>query len=70
MRVLRDTESIQSEIDSVVDANLKTLIVQRVEYLSQYDDCEIGELINFIIVEQGDSLSSIDVAMDGKFLIS
>ena len=56
MRVLRDRQSIAA----IVDPALRILIEQRVESLSEFDDCELHELVTFVVVEPGDSLEAID----------
>ena len=57
-----------------IDPRMRDLMARRVEFVSQeidasedeYDD--IGELLNFILVEPGDTLQDIDAEMDGTFL--
>ena len=75
MHVLRDAESINAEINSCADPHMKQLIADRAEFVrnevdaseGEYDD--IGELINFILVEPGDTPQDIDAEMDGTFLM-
>ncbi len=74
MHVLRDAESIDAAIRSCADPYMRQLIADRAEFVRQevdasegeYDD--IGELLNFILVEPGDTLQAIDAEMDGTFL--
>jgi len=76
MHVLRDAESIDTEIRSCADPHMKQLIADRAEFVrnevdsseGEYDD--VGELINFILVEPGDTPQDIDAEMDGTFLIT
>jgi len=69
MHVLRDAESINAEIQSSPDPHLRRLLTMRLEFVSEIDDYEVGELINFIVVEPGDTLQMIDAELDGTFLI-
>jgi len=71
MHVLRDAESINAAIKSCADPHMRQLIADRAEFVRQecdgeYDD--IGELINFILVEPGDTPQMIDAEMGGSFL--
>jgi len=59
MLVLRDRESIAS----LPDLHLRTLIERCVASLRDFDDCDMAELVTFIVVEPGDSLHAIDAAL-------
>jgi len=56
MRVLRDRASIASTEDPALRALLET----RVQALDEFDDCELHELVMFVIVEPFDSLHAVD----------
>ena len=56
MLVLRDLSSIAQ----LKDPELRKLIDERVEALGEFDDCELQELVTFIVVEPGDSLATLD----------
>jgi hypothetical protein len=56
MLVLRDRASIAA----IEDPDLRALIEARVESLAEYDDYDLDELVNFVVVEPGDSLPAID----------
>ena len=74
MHVLRDAASIDAKIQSCGDPCMRNLMERRVEFVrnevndseGEYDD--IGELLNFILVEPGDTLEAIDAEMNGTFL--
>jgi hypothetical protein len=57
-----------------IDPRMRDLMARRVEFVSQEidaseDECgDIGELLNFIVIEPGDTLQAIDAEMDGTFL--
>ncbi len=59
MQVLRDRHSIAS----VPDPHLRLLIEKCVASLSDFDDCDLAELVTFIVVESGDPLEAIDAAL-------
>jgi hypothetical protein len=75
MHVLRDSYSIDAEIRSCADPCMRQLIAARAEFArnevdaseGEYDD--IGELLNFILVEPGDTPQAIDAEMNGTFLV-
>ena len=59
MQVLRDHASI-STID---DPDLRALIEKRVQTLAEFDDYELHELVNFLVVEPGDALQTLDLQL-------
>ncbi len=75
MHVLKDAESIDAEIRSCADPCMRQLIADRAEFVRNEIDAsdgeyhDIGELLNFILVEPGDTLQAIDAEMDGAFLV-
>ena len=66
MRVLRDTESINTEIRTCLDRSMGQLLANHLAFVEENEE---GVLIA-IIVEPGDTLQSLDVELDGKFLIN
>lgn len=68
MHVLRDANSITAEIQTCRDPHLRKLLAARLEFVCENDDYEVGELINFIVVEAGDTLQMIDAELGGTFL--
>lgn len=61
MHVLRDAETIHAFLASPdLDAELHGLIEARVEELAEYDDMELGELVNFIVMEQTDQIDHVE----------
>jgi len=47
---------------------LRTLIEQRVKALDEFDDYDLADLITFVVIKPGDSLSTIDAVL-GRSLI-
>ena len=59
MQVLRD----QASISTIDDPELRTLIEKRVQTLAEFDDYELHELVNFLVVEPGDALQALDLQL-------
>lgn len=66
MHVLRDRQSVAK----VVDPSLRALIEQRVEALSEFDDCELHELVTFVVVEPSDSVEALDAQLGIHVLVN
>lgn len=75
MHVLRDAESIDTAVRSCADPCMRQLIADRAEFVRNEVDAsdgeyaDISELVNFILVEPGDTLQAIDAEMNGTFLV-
>ena len=67
MRVLRYAESLNAEIQSNPDPHIATLLARHVQFAIDSEDLELG-LLTVLMVEQGDTLQTVDEAMDGNFL--
>ena len=59
MHVIRD----DSSLEELEDAEVRTLIDQRVEGLSEYVDTEFSELVYFVIVQSGDRIEDVNAAL-------
>ena len=68
MRVLRDTESINTEIKENTDQDISNLLTRHLAFAAEYHDPDVGNLLTVFVVEPGDTLDTIDHAMDGCFL--
>ncbi len=64
MLVLRD----RSSITQLSDPDLRGLIEQRVQSLSEFDDCDLTELVAFLVIEPGDSLQDMDAQLGFSIL--
>ena len=67
MRVLRYAESLNNEIKSTTDPHIAHLLTRHVQFAIASEDLELG-LLTVLVVEQGDTLQTVDDAMDGHFL--
>ena len=63
MHVLRDAESVQVFLASTPDPELHRLMADRLADLSDYDDMDLGDLVNFIVMETNDPLPALDEAL-------
>lgn len=70
MRALRCTESIEEEIRSCTDPAMAQVLANHVQFVREYEDYEVSELFNALMVEPGDTLETIDAAMERQFLVN
>ena len=68
MRILRDTESINTEIKENTDPAIATLLTRHLQFGAEFNPDEPADLLTVFVIEPGDSLQTIDAAMDGCFL--
>ena len=68
MRILRDTESINAEINENADRHIANRLTRHLQFDAEYHDPDVGNLLTVFLVEPGDTLHTIDDAMDGCFL--
>lgn len=66
MLILRDLVSIAR----LTDPEVRALIEQRLQALSEFDDCALEELVTFIVVEPGDTLYAVDASLGFPILDS
>lgn len=59
MQCLRNAESITVFLETCPHPELHKLISERMAELAEYSDYDISELVNFLVVDPGDSLASI-----------
>jgi len=57
MRVLRDTESINTEIRENTDQQISNLLTRHVDFAAEYHDPDVGNLLTVFVVEPGDTLA-------------
>ena len=63
MHVLRDADSVQAFLATTPDPELHRLIADRLADLSDYDDMDLGDLVNFIVMEINDPVAVLDAAL-------
>ena len=59
MQVVRD----RADVAAIADEALRALIEARIDSLMEFDDHELHELVTFVIVEAGDTLTAIDAQL-------
>nr|WP_316640026.1 hypothetical protein [uncultured Roseateles sp.] len=70
MFVLRDAAAVEAFLASSPDAELHGLIAGRVQELSEYDDYDLSDLVNFIVMEASEPVSQLDTALSFPALIN
>lgn len=60
MIVIRDTISMQFALSCPLDKDLRKLLLDRLNSLSEYSDFDLSELVHFIIVEPEDTIASVE----------
>ena len=63
MRAYRDAAAIQAAVTAFDDPGLSALIATRIEELSEYEDYDLGDLVNIFVIEPGDALTDIDAEL-------
>jgi hypothetical protein len=63
MRVFRDTASIRASVAAFDDPDLSALVAKRFQELAEYDDYDLGDLVNIFVIEPGDPLTAIDAEL-------
>jgi len=62
MQVMRDSASIRGSVTALSDSTLTHLIARRIDELAEYGE-ELAELVNIIVIDPGDELSTIDAEL-------
>ena len=68
MRFLRDTPSINTEIKENPDPAIATLLTHHLQFGAEFNVDDPADLLTVFLVEPGDTLQTVDVAMNGCFL--
>lgn len=63
MQICRDTDTIYEALRSSQDAELHQLISAHIERLQEFGDTDLGELVHFVVFEQGDRITDLDAAL-------
>ena len=63
MLSLYDTVSMDFALSCPLDPFLKQLLLRRLDMLSEYSDFDLSELAHFVIVEPGDTMTTIEVEL-------
>ncbi len=62
--------AVQAAIEAWPDPAMRQLLAERLSFYAQYDDLELGELFNLILIEPRDTLEELDAEFNGGFLIN
>jgi hypothetical protein len=68
LRALRDSVSIHDAIRAHPDPELRQLLSNVVQTLSEFDDCDLADMVCFLIVEPGDTLAQVDAQLNFPIL--
>ena len=60
MLSIRDSAAMQRALSGPLDPDLKTILLNRLDLLSECSDFDLSELAHFIVVEPGDSITVIE----------
>ena len=67
MRALICANDINREIDTSPDRFIAHLLASHLKFMSEYDG---DESLTVLLVERGDTLATVDAAMDHRFLVN
>ena len=70
MRILRDTKSINTEIKENPDPAIATLLTRHLQFGAEFNPDDPADLLTVFVIEPGDTLQTIDHAMNGCFLVT
>src|SRR5215203_6806173 len=68
MRVLRGTPSINNEIKENTNPAITALLTRHLQFGAEFNPDDPADLLTVFVIEPGDTLATIDAAMDGCFL--
>ncbi len=58
MEILKGSAAVSQYLNTTPDPELQSLLAERVQALSEYDDYELGELAHFYVIETAEDLKS------------
>jgi hypothetical protein len=61
MEILKDRAAVSQYLNTTPDPELQSLLAERVQALSEYDDYELGELAHFYVIETAEELKSLNL---------
>ena len=61
MEILKGSAAVKQYLQTTPDPELQSLLAERVQALSEYDDYELGELAHFYVIETVDELKSLNL---------
>ena len=60
MLSIRDSAAMQRALSEPLDPDLRTILLNRLNLLSEFSDFDLSELAHFIIIEPGDSVAAVE----------
>lgn len=64
MLALCNSASIRGIAELDLDPRLRQLITLRVAQISQSNDCDIGDLAHFLVIQLGDTLDAVEAELE------
>jgi hypothetical protein len=61
MEILKDCTAVKLYLQTTTDPELQSLLAERVQALSEYDDYELGELAHFYVIETAEELKVLNL---------
>ena len=61
MHALKTAAAMEQYLNTTPDPELRSLMLDRVQALSEYDDYDLGDLAHFYVVETADELRSLNL---------
>ena len=61
MEILKGITAVKLYLQTTPDPELQSLLAERVQALSEYDDYELGELAHFYVIETAEELKSLNL---------
>lgn len=61
MHALKTAAAMEQFLQTTPDPELRSLLADRVQALSEYDDYDLGELAHFYVVETAEELRSLNL---------
>lgn len=68
MNLIRTAEDMVRALTSPLDPDLKALLQEQADRLDTYQEYDLSELAQFLIIQQGDTLEEIDAALGWALL--
>lgn len=58
---MKDSAAVKQYLQTTPDTELQSLLAERVQALSEYDDYELGELAHFYVIETAEELKALNL---------
>jgi hypothetical protein len=61
MEILKGSAAVEQYLNTTPDPELQSILAERVQALSEYDDYELGELAHFYVIETAEELNTLNL---------